>query len=76
MASAAKKLKGAATYKCFFKEKWSKQYFISTNDGDNHAFYCTPRRKYVSCSYQGLADVTKHYRGVSHISFENQLKTI
>ena len=45
MVSAVKKMKGAATYKCEFKEEWLKQYPISRSDGNPYAFYCIPCKK-------------------------------
>lgn len=76
MASEAKrkKLGGAHSYKCSFKEEWMDQYPISRSDGNPHAFYCIPCKKNVSCSHQGLADVTKHCKGTTHVAFEKAIK--
>ena len=74
MASAAKKIKGAATYKRKFKEEWSKQYPISRSEGNPYAFYCIPCKKSASCSHQGLSDVTKHCNGLTHVSFAKAIK--
>ena len=74
MASAAKKMKAAATYKWKFKEEWSKQYPISRSDGNTYAFYCIPHKKSVSCSHQGLSDVTKHCKVLTHVSFAKAIK--
>lgn len=67
-------MKDAATYKCYFKEEWSKQYPVARSDGDPNAFCCIPCRKDISCSHQDLSDVTKHCKGVSRISFEKPVK--
>ena len=47
MASAARNMKAAATYKCKLTEEWSKQYPISRNCGNPYAFYCIPWKKSV-----------------------------
>ena len=47
MASAARNMKAAATYKCKLTEEWSKQYPISRNRGNPYAFYCIPWKKSV-----------------------------
>ena len=74
MASSAKKMKSAATYKYKFKEEWSKQYPISRSDSNPYAFYCIPCKRSVSCSHQGFSDVTKHCKGLTRVSFAKAIK--
>ena len=76
MGSAAKKMKGAATCKCKFKEEWSKQYPISRSDGNPYVFHCIPSKKSVSCSHQGLSDVTKYLRDYRMSLLQNQSRII
>ena len=74
MVYAVKKMRGVATYKCKFKEEWSNQYPISGNDSNPYTFYCIPCKKSVPCSYQVLSDVTKHFKGLTHVSFAKAIK--
>ena len=74
MVYAMKKMRGSATYKCKFKEEWSKQYPIFRSDSNSFTFYCIPYQKSVSCSHQGLPDVTKYCKGLTHVSFAKAIK--
>ena len=75
MASAAKKMKSAATYKCKFKEEWSEQYPISRSDGNPYPFLLySMQKKSVSCSHQRLSDVRKHCNRFIHVSFAKAIK--
>ena len=74
MVYAVKKMRGSATYKCKFKEEWLKQYPISRSGSNPFTFYCIPYQKSESCSHQGLSDVTKYCKGLTHVSFAKAIK--
>ena len=62
-------------YKCTHKVEWSKKYPVTKSNGNPYAFYCVPCRKSVSCTHQGLSDLTAHCSGKIHKSFERAIKT-
>ena len=57
-----------------FKEEWLKQYRISRSDGNPYAFYCIPCKKSVFCSHQGLSDVTKQCKRLTHVPYAKAIK--
>ena len=63
---AAKKLKGAGSYDCAYKEEWADSYPVGPVNGSKGAFYCIPCKKSLSCTHQGLGDVKQHCDGKSH----------
>ena len=43
---ATKKLKGAASYKCAYKEEWADSYPVGSGNGEKKGpFYCIPCKK-------------------------------
>ena len=47
---AAKKLKGAGSYDCAYKEQLADTYPVGPVNGSKGAFYCIPCKKSVSCT--------------------------
>ena len=63
---AAKKLKGAGSYDCAYKEQLADTYPVGPVNGSKGAFYCIPCKKSVSCTHQGLGDVKQHCADKTH----------
>ena len=63
---ASKKLKGAGSYDCAYKEEWADSYPLGPVNGNKGAFYCIPCKKRVRCTHQGLGDVKQHCAGKTH----------
>ena len=57
---AAKKLKGAGSYDCAYKEERADSYPVGPVNGNKGAFYCISYKKSVSCTHQGLGDIKQH----------------
>ena len=66
---------GAALYGTKFNPDWSRQFpFVSKGREDPvYSFYCNVCRKDVSCRHQGVSDIKRHEKCVSHSSLSTTL---
>ena len=51
---AAKKLKGAGSFHCAYKEGWADSFPVGPINGSKGAFYFILCKKSVNCTQQGL----------------------
>ena len=70
----ASKRKFSGSYKVTFKNEWKESYPVKEVKNNKFKFHCIQCGKYLSCSHQGLKDVTDHCSKTSHLQAHSSLK--